>query len=262
MLSLDYLLEEARNNGLPILKRRAVLREYIQVIMLNNIYRHNLGKLMFFTGGTALRFFYNLPRFSEDLDFDTASLTFEEFKEILKAIKKGLLKEGFSLETSSEKREKLFVAELYFKEVMKLYGITDTRGLDLMIKIEVYKPQWSLNNEAAALSLYGYNFTSVLLGKGNLLSEKLCALFSRERGRDIYDALFMLKKQFPIDKNVFIANKIEGSAKELILEYLKKLPQKKLKALADQVKPFLFREDDIELVLKAPLFAEKFLQRY
>lgn len=262
MLSLEYLLEEAENNGLPILKRRAVLREYLQVIILNSIYKHNLGKLMFFMGGTALRFFYNLPRFSEDLDFDTPSLKFEEFKGVLRNIEEGLLKEGFSSEISLERRNNLFVAELYFQELMKLYEITDKRGLDLMIKIEVYKPRWRLDAESDVLSLYGYNFSSVLLGKGNLLSEKICALFNRKRGRDIYDALFMLKKRFPFNENVLAANKIEGLPKDLILEYLTKLPEKELVSLANQVRPFLFKEDDIELVLKAPLYAKKFLREY
>ncbi len=260
MLNLEYLLEEAENNGLPILKRRAVLREYIQVIILNSIYKHNLGKLMFFMGGTALRFFYNLPRFSEDLDFDTPGLGFKEFKDILEDIEKGLVKEGFTLEISSEKRNNLFVAELYFRDLMRLYEITDKRGLDLIIKIEVYRPSWELRNESAVLSLYGYNFSTILLGKGNLISEKLCALFNRKRGRDIYDILFMLKRKFPFNESVLLANNIKGSPKELIIEYLKELPDKELESLANQIKPFLFKEDDIELVLKAPLYAERFLR--
>jgi len=33
-------------------------------------------------------------------------------------------------------------------------------------------------------------------------------------------------------------------------------------SLANQVKPFLFKEDDIELILKAPLYAERFLRDY
>ncbi len=33
-------------------------------------------------------------------------------------------------------------------------------------------------------------------------------------------------------------------------------------SLANQVKPFLFKEDDIELILKAPLYAEQFLRDY
>ncbi|MCM8780172.1 MAG: nucleotidyl transferase AbiEii/AbiGii toxin family protein [Candidatus Omnitrophica bacterium] len=141
MLALEYLLEEAKASGLPLLKRRAILREYLQVIILDSIYKHPLGKSMFFAGGTALRFFYNLPRFSEDLDFDARSLNLKEFKEILKVVAEGLRREGFSPQPSLEKRKNLFSAELNFAGLMKLYGITDTRGLDLMIKIEVYRPQ-------------------------------------------------------------------------------------------------------------------------
>ena len=262
MLSLEYLLEEAKNNGLPLLKRRGILREYLQVIILNSIYKHNLGKSIFFMGGTALRFFYNMPRFSEDLDFNTSRLNFGEFREILEGVKKGLLKEGFSSEVSSERRGNLYIGELYFQDLMRLYGITDKRGLDLMIKIEVYMPAWGLETEPGVLSLYGYNFSSVLLAKGNLISEKLCALFNRKRGRDIYDILFMLKRKFPFNENVLVSNEIEGLPRELILGYLTKLPEKELESLANQVKPFLFKEDDVELVLKAPLYAERFLREY
>lgn len=262
MLSLEYLLEEAKNNGLPLLKRRGILREYLQVIILNSIYKHRYGKSMFFMGGTALRFFYNMPRFSEDLDFDTPDLDFEGFKDILKHIEEGLSKEGFSPEISSERRNNLYIAEFHFEDFMKLYGITDKRGLDLMLKIEVYKPQWGLESEPGVLSLYGYNFSSALLSKGNIISEKLCALLNRKRGRDIYDALFMLKNRFPFNEGVLAANKIEGSPKKLILEFLTNLATKELRLLANQVKPFLFKEDDVELVLKAPLYAERFLREY
>ena len=262
MLSLEYLLEEAKSNGLPILKKRGILREYLQIIILNSIYKHNFGRAMFFTGGTALRFFYNIPRFSEDLDFDTVDLTFEKFKEILKYVKEGLLKEGFSLEIFSEKRNNLYVAEIYFKDLMSLYKITDKRGIDLMIKIEVYRPLWELTSESKVLSLYGYNFSSILLEKGCLFSEKLCALFNRRRGRDIYDTLFMLKKKFPFNEDVLVANKIKGFPREVILKHLKGLSEKELKFLANQVKPFLFKEDDIELIMKAPLYAERFLGEY
>lgn len=262
MLNLEYLLEEAKDNGLPIIKRRAILREYLQVIILSTIYKHDLGRSVFFTGGTALRFFYNLPRFSEDLDFNTSYLNFERFKDILGAIDKGLRKEGFLAKTSTERRKNLFIAELNFIDLMRLYDITDKRGLDLMIKVEIYRPLWDLQTESAVLSLYGYNFSSILLSKANMLSEKLLALLNRKRGRDIYDTLFMLKKRFPFNESVLLSNKIEKMPKELIIEHLKKLSEKELKSLANQVKPFLFKEDDIELVIKAPLYAEKFLSGY
>lgn len=262
MLSLAHLLEEAESNGLPLSKTRGILREYLQVIVLNSVYKHKYAKQMFFMGGTALRFFHNMPRFSEDLDFDTPSLTFEEFREILKSAKDGLTKEGFSTEISSEKRDNLYIAELHFKDLMELYKLTDKRGPDLMMKVEVYRPAWELGTEPGALDLYNYKFTSILLGKGNLISEKLCALINRKRGRDVYDILFMLKKKFPFDKKVLLANKIESQPKELILEYLKSLTEKELNFLAKQVSPFLFKEDDVELILKSSLFAERFLREY
>ncbi|NQT23625.1 MAG: hypothetical protein HQ579_09355 [Candidatus Omnitrophica bacterium] len=72
----------------------------------------------------------------------------------------------------------------------------------------------------------------------------------------------MLKRKFFFNKKVLLANKIKGSPKKLILEYLRKFSEKELKLLGDRVKPFLFKEDDIELILKAPLYAEKFLKEY
>lgn len=262
MLNLDYLLEEAKTNGMPIIKKRGILREYLQVIILNSVYKHNLGKLMFFTGGTALRFFYNMPRFSEDLDFDTPGLNHKDFDAILDSIRKGLTSEGFSVNISSKQRGDILIAELYFKDLMNTYGLTDKRGMDVMIKIEVYKPSWNLRSQSGVLSLYGYNFSFIALEKDYLLSEKLLALFNRRRGRDIYDTLFMLKKKFPFNEDVLMANDIKVAPREAILNHLKDIPQKELKFLADQVKPFLFKEDDIELVLNAPLYAERFLAGY
>jgi len=262
MLKLEYLLEEAKSNGLPITKKRGILREYLQVMILNSIYKHESGKSMFFTGGTCLRFFYNMPRFSEDLDFDTPNLSYMDFKVLLDHVEKEIAKEGFSVKFSLEKRGNLYIAQLFFKDVMRLYEVTDTRGLDLMIKIEVYKPSWKIQSESDVLSLYGYNFSAVLLEKSCMASEKLYALFNRGRGRDIYDTLFMLKRKFGFDVSVLAANKLKGEPKKLILDHLASLPGKKLKLLADQVRPFLFKEDDTELILNALQYAGKFLSLY
>ncbi len=263
MLNLEYLLEEAESNGLPTLKRRAILREYLQTIILNGIYVSDLSKKIYFMGGTALRFFYNLPRFSEDLDFNASDLNSQRFKELIRQnVKSALLKEGFSVELSFKQRKKLFMADLMFKEVVQQYNITDDQKATLMIKVEVNCPKWELKTESKVLSQYGYNFSSILMSRGNLLSEKLSALLNRERGRDIYDLLFMLKRKFPFNEGVLKANKIKGNPKEVILQHLNSLTQDKLKHLAEQVRPFLFKEEDVELILKAKLYAEKFLENY
>ena len=120
----------------------------------------------------------NVRFISEDLDFDTLGLKFEDFSSLLDYVKEGLHKEGISVEISSEKRNNLYIAELHFKDLMKLYGITDRRGLDLMIKIEVYRPKWGLQFEPGVLSLYGYNFSAVLLEKGHVFSCSTLLIFN------------------------------------------------------------------------------------
>ena len=262
MLSMEYLLEEAKSNVLPVAKKRAILREYLQVIILNSIYKHKFGKCFFFMGGTAMRYFYRMPRFSEDLDFNTSGLGYQEFKDILDVVNKEMSKEGFSIIVSHKKHKNLFVANLLFNDVIEKYGISDKRGMSLMIKVEINRPQWELITESRVLSMYGCNFTAILMSKGNLLSEKVCALFSRKRGRDIYDTLFMLKRKFPFNENVLKANNIRTPVKDSLLFYLKSMDEKELKQLADQVKPFLFKENEIELILKAPLYGESFLREY
>jgi hypothetical protein len=72
----------------------------------------------------------------------------------------------------------------------------------------------------------------------------------------------MLRKKFPFDRGVLYANNIREEPKEMILSFLSAIPEKEFRKLAEQVKPFLFREDEIKLVLKAPLYGEKFLARY
>ncbi len=262
MLSTEYLLEEAKDNSLPILKKRAIVREYLQIIILNSIYKHKFGKYFFFMGGTAMRYFYKMPRFSEDLDFNTPSLDYQEFENILEGIGKDLSKEGLPTTTSKSRRNNLFTANLLFNDVIKKYGISDKRGMSLVIKIEINRPKWELITDSKVLSMYGYSFTSILMSKGNLLSEKVCALFNRKRGRDIYDTLFMLKRKFPFNENVLKANNIRLPIKDNLMAYLQSMDGKELKRLANQVKPFLFKEDEIELILKAPLYGEAFLSDY
>ncbi|MCM8773777.1 MAG: nucleotidyl transferase AbiEii/AbiGii toxin family protein [Candidatus Omnitrophica bacterium] len=201
-------------------------------------------------------------RFSEDLDFATRELKRKEFGTILEEVRKSLNNEGFSVDISVEERDNLLSAQLLFKDLMKVYKITDKRGIDLMIKIEVYKRAWNLEFRTSVLSLYGYNFSFILLREDCIFSEKILALFNRRRGRDIYDTLFMLKKKFPFNEDILKVNQIKESPVKGVINYFKNIPQKELEFLAEQVKPFLFKEDDIELVLNASLFAEKFLEDY
>jgi len=261
-MSMEYLLEEAEDLGLPKNKKKAIIREYLQNILLSAVYRKREGHKLYFMGGTALRYCYRLPRFSEDLDYNTEYLSYEEFREIGQDAAKQAQLEGFRTQTKYERRGSLFTASIDFPEAMKDYGVTDQRGIGLMIKLEVNRPDWPQKTHAQVLSYYGLNYTATVMSEQNLITEKLLALLNRDRGRDIYDLLFMLRKKFPFDPKILKAEGYVDPPEKLITEHLKKKGSGELRRLAKQVQPFLFKEEDIVLVEKAPEYAQKFLERY
>jgi predicted nucleotidyltransferase component of viral defense system len=262
MLSLEYLLEEAKNIGVPVNKKRAVIREYLQNILLSGIYRGKGAKKMFFLGGTALRFCCRLPRFSEDLDFNASSMSFEEFKEIVDEAKLAVEKEGFKTNTKITERKKIFTASIDFPNIMQDYGITDARGHGLMVKLEVNEPTWPYTTRPVFLSYYGINYMANMLSESSLISEKLCALIERKRGRDVYDLLFMLRKKYPFDERILRARGYDENIKKLINKELDRMDQKELKRLAKQIQPFLFKEVDTIQIENAKEYAKKYLEAY
>ena len=79
MLELEALAAEAKQRGMPSSKMRGILREYLQVLILKELYKLPDGKKLLFTGGTYLRLVHQTKRFSEDLDFsviDQNGITF------------------------------------------------------------------------------------------------------------------------------------------------------------------------------------------
>lgn len=260
MLSIEYLIEEAKDTGLPTTKRRAILREYTQSIILNSIYKNRIGKHMYFRCGTALRYCYRLPRFSEDLNFNTEKISDNKFQEIIKNTIKNIEYEGLNADYTINERGRLKTAEINFPEIMQQYNITDARGIDLMVKVEVNQPGWKLSTKPHVLSHYGFNYTATIMAESALITEKLLAMMNRTRGRDIYDLIYMLKKKFPFDTAILKANNIKEKPEKLIINRLENFPKKELERLAKQVKPFLFREDDLEPVIKALEYAKKYLE--
>lgn len=92
--SFDQILKFAQSYGLPSTKKRAILREYLQVKILEIIYQERISKNLFFVGGTALRLLRGLDRFSEDLDFDILGITSVQIDSLMRLVHTRLLKEN------------------------------------------------------------------------------------------------------------------------------------------------------------------------
>ena len=67
---LKTIIAEQRQQNVPKQVIINSLREYIQYVILSEIYNSRDFKKMIFKGGSCMRIGYDLPRLSEDLDFD------------------------------------------------------------------------------------------------------------------------------------------------------------------------------------------------
>lgn len=158
-------------------KHDITMRKIVADIYSNQALRHKLA----FKGGTCLYFFYNLDRFSTDLDFNLVSETFnsEELNTILT--------QYLSI---SEKREKHFTwfwSGSYEKGKAK-------------IKVEISKRDYPDTYEIK--DFYGYDVK--VMSKDCMFAHKLCAIMDRKTlaNRDLYDAYFMFKQDFPINEEI------------------------------------------------------------
>lgn len=132
-------------------------------------------------------FFYGLPRFSVDLDFDLTAPDKEEI--VYKKVRKILLKYG-----------------KIYDEALKFYGpllVLDYGNGERKLKVELSKRQFE--NRYEIKNLLGINIKVMSLA--DMFAHKLCALLDRESiiNRDIFDSWFFMNNRTPVNKNIIEA---------------------------------------------------------
>jgi predicted nucleotidyltransferase component of viral defense system len=173
---------------------------FFLVQILKNIYSDiELAKYLGFKGGTALMFFYDLPRFSVDLDFNLIDTEKEDV--VYGKIRKILLKYG-----------------TIFDEAKKFYGpliVLDYGFKERKLKVEISNRKF--DNRYEIKNLLGINIKVMV--KEDMFAHKLCALLDRSTitNRDIFDCWFFMQKQTPINKSI-----VELRMKMAFADYLQK----------------------------------------
>ncbi|MDY6787960.1 MAG: nucleotidyl transferase AbiEii/AbiGii toxin family protein, partial [candidate division WOR-3 bacterium] len=140
MLEKSSLLNYARQRDMPATKMRGIIREYLHVLMLKQIYHSEYSEDYFFTGGTSLRLIDGIKRFSEDLDFYSLISTEDEFEALVDDIMKGTRQYGIEGQYTIYKRGTLLTADINFRDIEKHYGIEMRKKSGLMIKVESAVP--------------------------------------------------------------------------------------------------------------------------
>jgi predicted nucleotidyltransferase component of viral defense system len=259
MLTYDSLIEYAKEKGMPEGKLRGILREYLQTLILKFMCRHELGRKIYFLGGTYLRFIHQFKRFSEDLAFNGKKFDKKEFEDQMNFVKVELSRENLNCKINFDYRGNLLTAKLIFgKDLLNAYQLIDQRG-HLMIKVEIHQPPWRLKTEENVVNGFGEIFPVLAMTRGYIFCEKMLALSTHKRGRHVYDLIMMLSHKFPMDDYILKEQGIKKSALEYLKELFFSISDAELKKLSESVRPFLFEERETEYVSRAKLFVEKLI---
>lgn len=210
-------------------ENKAALREILQSIVLIGLSRADFFKEASFYGGTALRIFYGLNRYSEDLDFTLNekkdSFSLEPYIESIKNVASSY---GIELDINIKKKEIKTPVESAFAKLNTYQTFINLKINDelasLLHKDENIKVKFEIDLNPAV----GFNVESkwidmpefaniIVLDESSLFAGKLHAIICRNykntvKGRDYYDFLFYIKKRVKPNLN-YLKNKLIESGK-------------------------------------------------
>ena len=176
-----------------------LLKEYLQLLILDKISSMPTIRKMVFIGGTNLRLTKGLDRFSEDLDFDCKDLTENEFIEMTNGVIQYIENSGFRVETRDKENPKLtaFRRTVYFPELLFNLGLSRHREERFLIKIEIQDQGITYKPVIANIKGCGFFFPVPVPPDNVLCSMKIAAMLARSKGRDFYDLMFLLSQTKP-----------------------------------------------------------------
>lgn len=172
--------------------------KFFMMQVLKDIYTDKeLAGCLGFKGGTALMFFYNLPRFSVDLDFNLLDKSKE--KVVYEKVRSILLKYG-----------------RIFDEAMKFYGpiiVLDYGVGERKLKVEISNREY--DNHYEIKNLLGIDMK--VMAVPDMFAHKLCALLDRSEitSRDVFDCWFFLQSHCAINAGI-----VEARMGKPLAEYL------------------------------------------
>ena len=241
------------------------LKEIIQEIVLLGLWRAKFFEHAAFYGGTALRIFYGLDRFSEDLDFSLlqSDPTFD-LSVYHKAVYDELTSLGFNVDIMSKtKKVENNIQSAFIKADTKIYDLEvhlDPRK-KLKVKFEIdIDPPLGFETEARYL-LNPTEFYVKTYSKPDLFAGKLHAVLFRKwgqrvKGRDWFDFVWFVKNDTPVRLDHLEARikQSKGMPKQdvLSLDMLKILLNKRIEELdielaKKDILPFISEPDRLDI---------------
>ncbi len=240
--------------------KRSRLREYLQHIVLRELFEQKLLEKLVFHGGTALRITHDLARFSEDLDFHLREPQPDfDLTSDLDAVRKRLEENGYDVTLSTSLRGNVKSSMIRFAGLLFECGLTPHQQQNLNVKLEIdANPPAGFGTHTSTINKY-FPYVIHHHDRATFLAGKLHAILQRSyaKGRDFYDLVFYQNRWKGIVPNIPYLNSAlaqtgyEGvpltpeNWRELVAH---KVESANWKEVIEDVEPFLLRLDDRKLL--------------
>jgi len=261
----EYLAAIVAGSTTPLVGRN-LTREYLQARILASLQHAGAMIPLALQGGTALRFLYHLPRYSEDLDFTLEQARDSyDFHRYLRIIHSSFSAEGYDVAISVNDRKVVHSAFVRFPGLLYDLGLSRQRAEVLSVKIEVDTSPPSgailattLIRRHVTLHLQHHDKTSLFAGK-------LHAVLSRSflKGRDVYDLLWYLSDpNWPEPNLALLNNALQQTGwqgETLVATSWRALVRARLQGatwdrVMTDVQPFLEAEERLDFLSRDHLF--------
>ena len=239
--------------------RKNALYEVMQQVVLSGLYRGGFFKEAAFYGGTCLRIFHGLRRYSEDMDFSLLAknpdFTLEPyFPAIIEEAR--LLGRTVTI-TKKDKRTFGKVESAFLKDNTDVYNLTFQTEKALKIKIEVdVNPPLEFSTEQKLL-MQPFSFTTRCFTLPDLYAGKMHALTfrawkNRIKGRDWYDFEWYVRNRVALDfEHLKVRTKEFNNidlTKELFLELLKeRISKADIDVVKADVIPYIIDKRELDI---------------
>ena len=237
---------------------RYILKEYLQLMILDHLASTPYINKVSFIGGTNLRLIQGIDRFSEDLDFDCKDLSEEEFMAMTDSVVNYLQQNNIDVETRDKANPKLtaFRRNLYFPEMLFNLKLTCHREERLLLKIEAQDQGVVYQSEVATVNRMGFFFNIQVPPLDVLCAMKFAAILDRQKGRDFYDAIFLLSKTKP--NMDFLKERVGiGSIDDLKFAIADRMQEIDLNQKKRDFAHLLFNESNADRILSFESFVSK-----
>ena len=269
--TLKQMIE--RYNPKNINEETNAIKEILQEIILCGLSRSNFFNKAAFYGGTSLRIFYGLNRFSEDLDFALIEPNPNfDLTEHFTYIKNEILSYGLNLDINYKKKtQDSNISSAFLKGdtkevILTFFPNEDFKNLNNMLKNIKIKFEIDINPPMGATYEFKYKLLPSphqirLYDAPSLFAGKIHAIIcrgwkNRVKGRDLYDYVFYLSLNIKVNltliKNKLIESNYISKNTNLTINKLKEILNEKFKEIdyenaKEDVFPFISDNNSLDI---------------